>query len=155
MLNAPAIMRRNDIKLEIIGNKPLANTFQIEVDSLGLHYCVYFRGFVSKLYIYIIRTDALLLTSHYGGFPNVVLEALDSNTPIIGTPAIGDLAEIIGGMNACVMAYAFKAENITSAIEGWINIQPKSIGEDVTAKNDVNIIVQRYENEFRKVLACD
>ena len=114
-----------------------------------------FKGFVSNPYGHIIQADALLLTSHYEGFPNVVLEALALNTPVIATPAIGGLAEIIDGINACVIADGFTAQNIALAIEDWINFQPKSLDEDVISKYDANTIAQQYENEFRKVLACD
>lgn len=155
LLNALALMRRDDINVDIIGDGPLANTLQTQANNLGLDDRVNFKGFVSNPYGHIIQADALLLTSHYEGFPNVVLEALALNTPVIATPAIGGLAEIIDGINACVIADGFTAKNIAVAIEDWINIQPKSIDEDVTSKYDANIIAQQYENEFRKVLACD
>ena len=57
------------------------------VEELGLADRVHLAGYVRNPYPSIAAADALILTSAYEGLPNVVLEALALQTPVIATPA--------------------------------------------------------------------
>jgi glycosyltransferase involved in cell wall biosynthesis len=60
------------------------------------------------------RSDLLLLTSTHEGFPNVVKEALASNTPFVATD-VSDLKEIAKHTETCYVAKS-NAECIASCI---------------------------------------
>lgn len=54
----------------------------------------------SEVPVWMSASDALLLTSHSEGSPNVVREAMASELPVVSTP-VGDVAERISGLPAC------------------------------------------------------
>ena len=81
--------------LIIAGSGSLLSELQNEVRDLKLTDCVIFKGYVDDLNILMNRADALVLTSKYEGFPNVLLESLSVGTPVIVTRFKSGADEIV------------------------------------------------------------
>lgn len=88
-----------DAKLLILGDGDLRNELVSLSTNLGLatytiwdeeqpldqDYDVYFLGFVQNPFMYLAKANAFILSSHFEGLPNVMVEALICGTPIIAT----------------------------------------------------------------------
>lgn len=70
------------------------NEVRQEIESLGLADKIHMAGFCSDVYGFLSRISVLLMTSHYEGTPNAILEAMDAEVPVVA-PAIDGIAEVI------------------------------------------------------------
>jgi glycosyltransferase involved in cell wall biosynthesis len=83
----------------IVGDGPMREDLQAEVDAAGLHDAVRFLGMRSDVPRILGLIDVLVLTSDWEGLPNVVLEAQAAGVPVVAT-AVGGVPELIdNGVN--------------------------------------------------------
>lgn len=82
------------IRLQIVGDGPLAESLKLEVKSLELEDKVLFEGRQEQVNMYYEEADAFLLTSDSEGWGRVVLEAAAHKLPIIMTD-VGLAREVI------------------------------------------------------------
>lgn len=81
-------------RFRLCGDGPLNDTLCTLRDRLSLSDNVEFLGFCNDVQSILQSSHVFLLTSHYEGTPNVVLEAMASGRPVIVT-SVGDLPEIV------------------------------------------------------------
>lgn len=88
-----------DARLCFVGRGPLAGELRRAVAAAGLEARVAIVGEAppETLASYYRAADALLLTSHREGRPNVVLEALASGLPVVAT-AVGGTPELLADL---------------------------------------------------------
>ncbi len=86
----------------------LLNDFNIELQVIS-------RIPISELVYFFNAADALILTSLSEGSPNVIKEAMACNCPIVSTD-VGDVAEIIEGVEGCFLA-SFDPEDFAQKIK--------------------------------------
>ena len=79
-----------DINLTIVGDGPDRDMYMDIISSSGISDRVFFVGSKSNPYPYILKSDYLILTSLYEGFPVTFLEAIVLNKPIISTINVSD-----------------------------------------------------------------
>jgi glycosyltransferase involved in cell wall biosynthesis len=78
----------------IVGDGPMREDLQAEVDAAGLHDAVRFLGMRSDVPRILGLIDVLVLTSDWEGLPNVVLEAQAAGVPVVAT-SVGGVPELI------------------------------------------------------------
>jgi glycosyltransferase involved in cell wall biosynthesis len=137
------------LQLSILGEGPLLAPLQRQVAALNLRNRVRFLGFQANPYPFIRTADALVLCSRYEGFPNVVLEALAVETPVLALPVPGGLGEIAEQVNNVFIADGPDGTALAQLIEkfacGALAMRPFSV-----APFEVQRIVAQYEE-----LLCD
>jgi glycosyltransferase involved in cell wall biosynthesis len=69
---------------------------------------------------YYSAADVMLLCSYSEGSPTSVKEALACNLPVVSVN-VGDVAEIMAGIQGCVIAPTNDAESLTTALESVLN----------------------------------
>ena len=84
-------------RLVVLGDGPLRGAMRQVVVRAGLDQDVHFAGFVPEPLHWIGHAHALLLTSDYEGFANVLVEALACGTPVIATNCPFGPSEILVG----------------------------------------------------------
>jgi exopolysaccharide biosynthesis WecB/TagA/CpsF family protein len=89
-------LRAGPARLIVLGDGPLRRDMENRVVSSGITAFVHFAGYVSDPGPWIAAATALVLTSRYEGFGNVIVEALARGTPIIATACPHGPAEILG-----------------------------------------------------------
>jgi N-acetylgalactosamine-N,N'-diacetylbacillosaminyl-diphospho-undecaprenol 4-alpha-N-acetylgalactosaminyltransferase len=91
-----AFYRANlDAKLFLIGDGYLRGELEELVRKLNLEKKVFFLGRQKNVFKYLQKASCFVFSSDYEGFPNVLLEALVCNLPIISTDCKSGPREIL------------------------------------------------------------
>ena len=143
LIEALALCQQPALHLTILGEGPLRQDLERLVRDKGVQAQVVFAGFHANPYPYFCQADALVLSSRYEGFPNVVLEALACGTPVISTRAAGGVTEIIDGVEGCALADDVSAESLARVIKRFA--RGARVPSDVVRPYEVDTIVRRYE----------
>ena len=87
----------NKIKLVLIGDgdKAITDYLYKLVDKLKISENVIFLGRKSNPYQYLKRAKILALTSYYEGTPNVIVEAIATQTPIVSSNCTDGILELM------------------------------------------------------------
>lgn len=86
---------RQRARLIYVGDGPLRNQLQTEIESAGLEYRVQLLGWREDLIGIMKAADRLVLASRWEGLPNVMLESAAAGLPVIAADVDGvrDLAD--------------------------------------------------------------
>lgn len=105
------------IVLLIAGTGPELANLQRQAQALQLGDCVHFAGAVpnAELARWYSAADALVLASSREGWPNVLLEALASGTPVAAT-RVGGVPEILVGCTGSCLIDDRSADGIANAL---------------------------------------
>lgn len=82
-------------KLLVLGSGELEEALKILAKEKGVDGYIHFIGYRTNVSSYIYHSDALLLSSRYEGFPNIVLEAQALGKPVFANTCLGGINEII------------------------------------------------------------
>lgn len=113
------IGRHSNLKLHIVGEGPLRKHLENYSNSLGLHHSVVFAGLINDIKKVYKHLDLLALPSETEGMPNVVLEALAMEVPVVATN-VGGLPEIIKSGSNGILVEPRNVERLTGAIGSLI-----------------------------------
>lgn len=120
LINAFAKAKKENHLLKIYGDGS-DKALLIELSkSLGMEDHILFYPFKKEIYQDIAAAKALLLTSHYEGFPRVLIEALSLGTPVISVDCKSGPNEIIINENNGLLVDNYNQEAFTKAIESFI-----------------------------------
>ncbi len=97
LLAAFAIVLRDlpDARLTILGRGPEEETLRRLAQTLNISGQVEFKGFVQDPYPFYVNADAFVQASLFEGFPNALVEAIASGTPVVATDCPGGTVEIV------------------------------------------------------------
>jgi len=84
-----------DANLYIIGDGVLRKNLSNQIKELGLEERVFLLGKQKNPYKYISKADAFVFASNREGFPNVLIEALSCELPVISTDCQSGPREIL------------------------------------------------------------
>ncbi len=146
LIDALALCANPRFNLTLLGEGPLLEDLQNQAKAHGIEKQVCFAGFQKNPYAFIAQADAFVLSSRYEGFPNVVLEALACGTPVIATPALGGINEILDGLDGCAIAKTLTAEGLAEALSNFVygNRLPSTAVEPYA----MDRIVKQYEQQL-------
>lgn len=83
------------IKLLILGSGELEEELASYVEELGLSGSVKIIPYTKNPFSYMAKAKALILSSHYEGLPNAVLEAMALGCPVIATDCLAGPRELL------------------------------------------------------------
>jgi len=146
LIEALALCRNPDLRLTILGDGPLRGDLERLAAEQGVAQQVRFLGFQENPYPFFANADAFVLSSRFEGFPNVVLEALACGTPIVATPAVGGIKEILEAVGGCVLAESVTAAGLARALEHVP--RGRRLPEAVVAPYAMDRIARCYEHEL-------
>lgn len=98
MIHAIAELKKmgwQDITLGIIGQGFKGPSLKQQVRELGLEKNVFFLGFQANPFSYLKRAKALISSSLYEGFSNVIIESLVLGIPVVATDCPSGNREVI------------------------------------------------------------
>ena len=85
----------NNYQLNIYGEGNLTKDLKDLIDTLNLNNRVYLRGTESNIKDKLKEHHCFVLSSVYEGFPNVVLEAMASGTPVVSVNCMSGPLEML------------------------------------------------------------
>lgn len=92
---AKAYLKNTTYSLKICGDGPDKVILQQKVVDLGLERQIFFEAYDAAIYEKMAAARALILTSHYEGFPRVIIEALSLGTPVISVDCKSGPKEVV------------------------------------------------------------
>jgi len=95
LIKAFKYVQDDTIHLSIIGEGVEKDKLNALAKAENVAHKVSLLGFIPNPYVYMKHAKALIQTSYYEGFPNVVIEANACGIPVIGFKSPGGIAEII------------------------------------------------------------
>jgi glycosyltransferase involved in cell wall biosynthesis len=136
-----------NIRLRILGSGTLEPELRSLADRLGIRARVDWEGFVSNPAAWLQSATALVLTSDYEGFGNVLVEAMACGTQVIATDCPSGPAEILEGGRWGQLVPVGSVEAIATAMRRCLNreswIEPQKLRKRATAFS-VEVIANRY-----------
>jgi glycosyltransferase involved in cell wall biosynthesis len=114
------------VKLVIVGDGSERPRLEAAVESFGIKELVVFAGQVSDVQPFYGLADVFALPSHSEGSPNVLLEAMAANLPVVAT-AVGGVPEIVKNNESALLV----APNDPSALAAAIGqlLTDKALGQ--------------------------
>ena len=83
-----------DILFLIVGDGPERNNLKYKINNYGIMKNFQFVGYQKNIQLYISKMDFIILPSKSEGFPNVVLEAMAGQKPVVAT-RVGGVPEVV------------------------------------------------------------
>ena len=102
-------------KLIIVGDGPERRRLEAAADAHGLKERVIFAGQISEVQPFYAAADVFVLPSHSEGSPNVLLEAMAANLPIVAT-AVGGVPEVVENNKSALLIPANDPDALATAI---------------------------------------
>ncbi len=145
------IKKYNDLKCFIIGQGPLLNQLQQQINENKLENHVKLVGFVSleDLNLYLNSADIFVLPSLHEGNPTVMFEALSLGLPFVGTD-VGGIPEIITSDVYGLLVKPSNLQQLTEKIikaleKDWDTQKIRKYAEQFAWKNIAKQTVDVYE----------
>ncbi|MDW8274340.1 MAG: glycosyltransferase, partial [Chitinophagales bacterium] len=126
---------KDQLKVVFVGDGPLRELLESELNKHKLRNYVTFTGVVNDVENYYMAFDCVALLSNREGMPNVVIEAMAFALPVIANP-VGNVSELLA--NHCGLVNYDNEPGKTAGlfVELWKNpMSRKQIGE--RARNKV------------------
>lgn len=159
LLAAIAMTGRSDLRLDLVGDGPLAPALRALATRLGIAERVCFRGTVgeSEKWRLLSSADCFVSASLYEGFGIVFLEAMSAGLPIIATDDGGQTDFLITGENALLVPPG-QPRQLASAIallflEDGLRLRMRDANLRKAADYRIERTAARYEELFARVLA--
>ena len=120
LLRAAALVANHDPhrpwSLVIAGDGPEREPLNALASSLGVASRVHFIGHLEDPWTLYRRCDAVIIPSRSEGLPNVLLEAIAADLPVIAT-RVGAIPDVIGTSAAAALVPPDDVEALANAIE--------------------------------------
>lgn len=110
-----------EAELTILGEGPEEAALRAMSSDLGIEEHVHFAGYVEKPHTWFPGASAFVLSSRHEGIANALLEAAAAGLPIVSTPALGGVVELLdcapGAWLACDISTEALAESLLVALD--------------------------------------
>ena len=100
----------------------------------------------TEIVYYLSAADALILTSHFEGSPNVIKEAMACNCPIVSTD-VGDVKEVIGKTDGCYIT-TYEPEDVADKIKLALEFGRRTNGREKIHHLDEKVIAQKISDLY-------
>ncbi|HKC90598.1 MAG TPA: glycosyltransferase family 4 protein [Candidatus Limnocylindria bacterium] len=127
----------------VAGDGPERGELQTLRDELGLRECVDFVGATSAVQSLYASLELLVIPSRSEGLPNVLLEALRADLPVVGTD-VGAIPEVLDSPLAGTVVPSESPAALADAI-----IRALPLKDETAARSARRAVVERFSIERR------
>jgi glycosyltransferase involved in cell wall biosynthesis len=137
-------------RLVIVGDGPERSRLEAAAESLGCNDRIVFTGQVNDVRPFYALANVFVLPSHSEGSPNVLLEAMAANVPVVAT-AVGGVPEMVENNESALLTSPNDHRELADSIARLLT--DKAVAERLTA-NATSLIDTRFtpENYVRAVV---
>jgi glycosyltransferase involved in cell wall biosynthesis len=128
-----AVRQRLPARLCILGQGELDGALRQLIAARGLGESVSLAGFQANPWKFIARAAAFLLTSHYEGFGNVLVEAMACGVPVVATASAGT-RDIIGHQVDGLLVELHTADQVAAALSRILTNRDLRLSMSLAAK---------------------
>ena len=139
--------RGYEFKLTLVGEGSLVDQIKEFTAQKNLAEVIDIEPYSANIFSYLGKANALLLTSYYEGFPNVLLEALSQNTFLICTPFRSGARELVTDERVGYLTENFGGASIADAMQKFIDQAPV---QDIVRVKE--ILVKYNDRSFSNAL---
>ena len=136
-----------NIRLKIVGKGVLEKELRQKALECGVSNRVDFEGFQKDIIPFYLHANGTLLTSLYEGYPNVLIESIAMNTPVVSFDCPGGPNEIINdGVNGFLVNHLDVNDlkkKILILLQNKFNYRDLNISIE---KNKIDNVYKQYEN---------
>ena len=148
---AGIIKKNQNLRLKIVGQGNLEKDLKQKTIDCGVSSKVDFEGFQKNIIPYYLYAKGTILTSLYEGYPNVLIESIALNTPVIAFDCPSGPNEIIQeGLNGYLVKYCDindLKKKLLILLSNKINISNLKYSIE---KNKIRTIAKKYEDLINK-----
>ena len=153
LLRAFATIDKSDIQLVILGHGTERAALVAMSQQLGIRSLVRLPGAVSDVEAWYRRADCFVLTSHYEGSPNVVVEAMANGCPVVSFDCPYGPAEILEGGRSGILVPQDDIARLSDAIQRLVSdstlrARLSEVGRERANAFSVEKIAPRWLREF-------
>lgn len=150
------VRKKVNAELVLIGSGYLEAELRVLVEQLGMTECIHFLGWQENPFRFMRRAHALVLSSVFEGFGNVLVEAMASDCPVIATDCPFGPAEVLGGGEYGLLVKVNDEEQLASAmlrvleddaLRHSLIVRGRARARDF----DLQVISKRYTELFAKL----
>ncbi len=153
------LARGLDVRLVIVGEGGERKRLEAIIGELGIADRVMMPGWQAEARNYFEAMDAFALSSHKEGLPNVILEAMALEVPVVATRVNGVPRLIQDGRNGFLVEPG-DADGLTTALAGLLKNQPlQKVFTDaarriVETKYSFLTRIHRLKRIYDELLSC-
>ena len=157
-VDALALLRREmPVQALILGQGELEADIRRRIADAGLQDAVRLCGFQSNPWTVMARADVFVLTSHYEGFGNVLIEAMASGAPVVATASPGTRAIVRHEVNGLLVDHHEPAA-VAAALGRVLRDRPlrdrlRGGARESVRQFDVPVVAQAYTELFQRLAA--
>jgi glycosyltransferase involved in cell wall biosynthesis len=138
----PRILASTSATLVVAGDGPERNAQEYRAQRLGVGASCFFPGMVNPIEPVYDLLDLVVIPSRSEGLPNVLLEALRADLPVVAT-RVGAIPEVLDGSTAGRLVAAADAEALAGAVIATLS-EPRNASSSARAQ-----VVSRFSLERR------
>lgn len=145
------IKKNSNVRLYILGVGEEEDNLKKLIKKYELENSIFLEGFVDNPYKYIAQADFYILSSRWEGFPNVILESLVCETPVISFNCKSGPKEILEkhvkvGTLVDIGNIDLLSETISQHIVSCGEKANKKAFQDAYGRYEISKILKQYEN---------
>ncbi len=135
-----------NLRLKIVGEGNLEHELKKKSIDLNINNYVDFEGFQKNIIPYYLYSKATILSSIYEGYPNVLIESIALNTPVVAFNCPSGPNEIVqDGINGYLVNY-LDVEDLKNKILATLsdNFKYENLKNSLS-KNNIEKVCESYE----------
>lgn len=137
------------VKLYIVGDGSLRNSLEDECKTLNIRKKVEFVGYIDNPYLYISRSNLLVLSSNHEALGNVIIEALYCGLPVVATDASRGIYDILHDGKFGTIVPKNDKIAMSKAIMGEFNTSRSVVDQQKRAHDYLpSVALKKFENIF-------
>lgn len=125
------VVQKQPLRLVIFGEGSQRAELQAQIDRLGMGNIITLEGYVANPLKYFARADAFVLSSHFEGMPNVLIEAMMAGCTPVATDCPTGPQEILEGDQ---YGYLVPVNNPLALATGIENALSSPVASDILAE---------------------
>ncbi len=140
------------MRFYIIGDGDERSTLETLIKEHNLQDTIFLLGYQANPYKYIRMADALILSSRYEGFPNVLLEACSLGKPVFCNSCKGGINEIVTNINGVTADFNSQNDFNEKLVRFLLmDFDGTKISDDIKKRYSLDNVMPLYINLMKKV----